>query len=665
MIAQIKKYNFLVHHSDYTRLLNILRNAGVVHIVEKRKLDESSPAAGGMINVRKYRETIRRIKGMVQEVKEEGNFEDPEKVQKEFDSQVKEIEEAGHHIELLKNEAEKASPWGCFDIDTIRKLSEAGWNISLFSCPEKSFDQNWKEKYALEIINRKRGRFFFAVAHKEEDLTDIRAEEVSLPDRDISAVLKELEEYEEKIEVLKSAIKTMAPLWINSLNMGIRDAVNNFEYSLAKEQVDKYADNNLYVLEGWIPIDEAEKVEDVLQQASCYYFSSEPGPDEKIPVILENNRFSRLFEPISKLFALPNYRELDLTPFFAPFFMLFFGFCLGDAGYGLIFIIAGFIIKRKIDKSYRPVITLAQYFGAAAVIMGLLSGTLFGMNLIDTGYTITEHSLAQMKEQGLPANTLSDLSQIKDVRFETRQNFAGGVVDAIGGDDYSKFKNTIIKNAKPDFAILSSFRHFMLDSINMFYLAILLGALQIIFGMILKIVNIARLKGFKHSLSTIGWVLLIMTLVIFVGGDKLNLVDKEKMKPLYIGFLAIAGILIFFLNSPGKNIFVRVGLGIWDSYGIVTGVFGDLLSYIRLFALGISSSILGFVFNEISMEMLSVPYLGWLLFAVLLLIGHTLNIAIAALGSFVHPMRLTFVEFYKNAGFTGGGIEYKPFKIRK
>ena len=106
-----------------------------------------------------------------------------------------------------------------------------------------------------------------------------------------------------------------------------------------------------------------------------------------------NNKFSSLFEPISKLFALPDYKELDLTPFFAPFFMLFFGFCLGDAGYGLLFLLAGFIVRPLISPKFKPFVTLAQYLGAAAVLFGLISGTFFGINLIDTGYKITEQSV--------------------------------------------------------------------------------------------------------------------------------------------------------------------------------------------------------------------------------------------------------------------------------
>jgi V/A-type H+-transporting ATPase subunit I len=101
-------------------------------------------------------------------------------------------------------------------------------------------------------------------------------------------------------------------------------------------------------------------------------------------------------------------------------------------------------------------------------------------------------------------------------------------------------------------------------------------------------------------------------------------------------------------------------MGLWELYGI-TGFFGDLLSYIRLFALGISSAILGFVINNIAGQFRE--GFGWAgipLFVVFMVVGHTANLLIAALGAFVHPMRLTFVEFYKNAGFAGGGKPYKP-----
>jgi V/A-type H+/Na+-transporting ATPase subunit I len=108
---------------------------------------------------------------------------------------------------------------------------------------------------------------------------------------------------------------------------------------------------------------------------------------------------------------------------------------------------------------------------------------------------------------------------------------------------------------------------------------------------------------------------------------------------------------------------MNVGVGLWTTYNMVTGILGDLLSYIRLFALGISSAIMGFVFNSLAVEMSgSIPVLSILIMIIILVIGHSINIFMSGLGAFVHPLRLTFVEFYKNAGFSGGGKQYNPFR---
>jgi V/A-type H+-transporting ATPase subunit I len=127
--------------------------------------------------------------------------------------------------------------------------------------------------------------------------------------------------------------------------------------------------------------------------------------------------------------------------------------------------------------------------------------------------------------------------------------------------------------------------------------------------------------------------------------------------------LGIAAIGIFFFNSPGKNPAVNVGLGLWGTYNMITGLFGDILSYIRLFALGLSSAILGNVFNSLAFGMApDIPVVGAIVTILILIAGHSINLFMAALGALVHPMRLTFVEFYKNAGFVGGGASYKPFQ---
>jgi V/A-type H+-transporting ATPase subunit I len=305
-----------------------------------------------------------------------------------------------------------------------------------------------------------------------------------------------------------------------------------------------------------------------------------------------------LFEPVGKLFSLPAYVELDLTPFFAPFFMMFFGFCLGDAGYGLLFVIGAGLYKYKAKPEFKPLLSLIQWLGLAPVLFGILTGTFFGV---------------QLNKVPIP--------------------------------------------------FLTGVRDMFLDNDQMFNLALIFGGIQILFGMVLKGVSQIKRLGIAYSFSTWGWFLLIVSSGIFYLLDKANPEVGYFGGPLHLVFLGLSGLGIFVFNDPKRNVFVNLGVGLWDTYNTVTGVIGDLLSYIRLFALGLSSAILGLVFNQLAFDMSpDIPVVRPIVILLILLVGHGINIFMSGLGSFVHPLRLTFVEFYKNAGFIGGGKEYKPFQ---
>jgi V/A-type H+-transporting ATPase subunit I len=180
--------------------------------------------------------------------------------------------------------------------------------------------------------------------------------------------------------------------------------------------------------------------------------------------------------------------------------------------------------------------------------------------------------------------------------------------------------------------------------------------------MFIKAANQARMFGIRYAFSTIGWLILILGGGALYGLNSLAMLDTGTAKVSFFFVLGISSLGIYFFNDPKRNILVNFGAGLWDTYNMVTGILGDLLSYIRLFALGISSAILGLVFNQLAMEMRpDTPVVGQLVFIIILLIGHGINIFMSGLGSFVHPLRLTFVEFYKNAGYMGGGKKYNPF----
>ena len=185
----------------------------------------------------------------------------------------------------------------------------------------------------------------------------------------------------------------------------------------------------------------------------------------------------------------------------------------------------------------------------------------------------------------------------------------------------------------------------------MFQLSLILGAIQILFGMVLKAVNQTIQFGFKYAVATIGWIILLVSMAVSA-----LLPDVMPMgSTVHLIILGVSAAMIFLYNSPGKNIFLNIGLGLWDSYNMVTGLLGDVLSYVRLFALGLSGGILAGVFNSLAIA-------GPIVMVLIFVIGHAINIFMNVLGAMVHPMRLTFVEFFKNSGYEGGGKEYKPFR---
>ena len=355
-------------------------------------------------------------------------------------------------------------------------------------------------------------------------------------------------------------------------------------------------DDKVIALEGWVPAGIKETTADWLADKGVYYEFEEPADTDNPPILLKNNKFARLFEFIGELYSLPNYREIDLTPFFAPFFVLFFGFCLGDAGYGLLLLIGISIYKIWAKPKLKPILSLAQWLGAATVVMGIVSGTFFGIQLLEV-----------------------------QVPWVVKM------------------------------------RAMMLDSQQLFNLALIIGVVQIIFGMFLKVANLWRRYGLPAALSTIGWLILILGEGVCYG---LSLKGYDVKIPMYV-VAGVAGSFIFLFNNLKRNIFINIGAGLWDTYNTATGLLGDTLSYIRLFALGISSAVLGLVFNDLAVNMSGdIPVVKQLVMLIILLFGHSVNLFMAGLGSFVHPMRLTFVEFYKNAGFEGGGKKYQPFRRR-
>ncbi|PLX12593.1 MAG: hypothetical protein C0597_12910 [Marinilabiliales bacterium] len=589
MIIPMLKYSFLIYHKEYVPFLEKLQELGVLHIIEKNKdVDEN-------IKISLYQ--ISEINKALKFLSKRNQEETPEKSDMDGLGMVETIKNLTDEINLIEQEQmslskdiQKALPWGDFDQNLQEKFAEKHIYLKYFVCSEKKFNPDWKEKYPIEIVNTIDGFTYILALQHGANPIDIDAEEVKLPDLKLSELLEKDKSNKERLEEIEKTFDEYAIKYQENLKETRQKLQEKTDFELAINHTEKQAEEKVMLLEGWIPVETKEDLEKMLEERNVYFISSQPAEGDNVPIKLKNNNFSKLFEPIGDLFSLPDYKELDLTPFFAPFFMLFFGFCVGDTGYGLLILIATLIFRRKANPKLKPMLTLASYLGAATIIMGFISGTFFGIELVN----VETYPLKQI----------------------------------------------------------------ILDPLKLFWLSIAIGGLQIFYGMFIKAANQIKQGGFKYGLSTIGWILMVISGAISI---VFPMMDIVLPKIIINGLFIISGALILIFSNPDINVFASIGSGVYDAYNMITGIFGDLLSYIRLFALGISSAILGLVFNQIAAQFLGGSFFSYIPFIIILLIGHGLNIFLASLGAFVHPLRLTFVEFYKNAGFVGGGKQYKPF----
>lgn len=601
MISKMKKLAFLIYHKDYDTFLEQVRNLGVVHVVTKSQGEAENQDLQATIRLSaRYAAAIKLLEGMNVKAadKTSGNADKGEQILDKLEALQQHDAETNHRIQAIEKEITAMEPWGDFKTESLKRLRDAGYEVGFYICSDKVYDEEWETQYHAVVINHIGSKVYFVTVTPVTETVPLDVESAKIADRSLSEIIQEKEKLDAERAETENAMKELAENSIPDLKAAQVRTSQLVDFDKVKLSADSLAGNKLMLLEGWAPAENAQQLNDFLKSSEVYYEISDPVPGDNVPIQLNNKGFFKLFEPIMKLYMLPKYNELDLTPFFAPFFMLFFGLCLGDTGYGLFILlgISGYrLIAKSISPSMKPILTLVQLLGLSTAICGLLTGTCFGFNL----YDINAPFIQKMKEV------------------------------------------------------------IMLDNQQMFNLSLILGAIQIIFGMTLKAVNQAIQFGFKYAISTIGWLLvLVSTAVAFAAPGVMAMGGT-----LHLAILAVGGLMVYLFNSPGKNIFLNIGLGLWDTYNMATGLLGDILSYVRLFALGLSGGILAGVFNSLAVGMSPDNVIaGPIVMVLIFVIGHSINIFMNVLGAMVHPMRLTFVEFFKNSGYEGGGKEYKPFK---
>ena len=604
MIVKMSKYAFMVYHREYDAFLTTLRELGVVHVKETNSVLDNAELQALLAERKQVSTAIRYCKNLNSQTKEVTLAPARGLTKAEglkLVGKLEEMQEKQAQLQAAKVSLEKdiayMDIWGEFSYANIRRLKKAGFDVTFFSCPTSKYEPKWGEEYNAFLVNNFQSVTYFVTVTKTGTPIDIDAERPKMPDRGLAKLHLAMEQLLDNIKVLNNQLKEYAAEQYNTLVELEKNIQNEFNLSNTLVQTDREAGDKLMLLEGFVPTEEAPAMEVALEKEGYYFQELDIQDGDRVPIKLKNNKFNRLYEPITKMFSLPNYTEFDPTPLFAPFFMLFFGLCFGDGGYGLLVLLACSFFKRKVNPDFKPYLTLFQYLGLAAIIVGTCTGSFFGIALAD-----------------VPA-----LSKVKD---------------------------------------------YFVSSDNLMTFSIVIGLVQIIFGKTVAAFKMKAQKGVKYSIAPFAWVFVITALALAFGLPMLNLQLPETVKTVFIGIAVIGLVVAYLYNSPGKNIFLNFGTGLWNTYNMASGLLGDTLSYIRLFAIGLTGAILGGVFNQLAVDMTEGMniVLRAVCMLLILLVGHAINIGLCTISSLVHPLRLIFVEYYKNAEFEGGGKEYRPFK---
>ena len=604
MILTMNKYAFMVFHKDYADFLDRIRQLGVVHIREIRPAIEDAALQTIMAERKRINVMMRFLANINKNASAPVQLNPTRRITEEeglrWLASLEALQEQKAKL-LAKSAAEEKdldylSVWGDFTYPNIRNLRKAGYEVSFFTCPTARFEPQWGVDYNAFLVNNFQSVSYFVTVTKIGTPIDIDAERARMPEhdavelRDIHAkTLADIRAIDDRLAREAADVNTL-----DALDRLLQD---KYDLKNAYVQTEHVADDRLMLVEGWLPENDSPQLEKSLDADGFYYLKLDIAPDDNVPIQLRNDKFSRLYEPITKMFSLPNYSELDPTPLFAPFFMLFFGLCFGDGGYGLLIITACAYLKRKMSAEYKDYLSLFQWLGLAAVIVGTCTGSFFGIALAS-----------------VPA-----LERVKD---------------------------------------------YFVSSDNLMTFSIIIGLVQIIFGKAVAAYKTKMQKGVKYSIAPFAWVFVILALALALGLPVLNVSIPPLFANICFAVAAVGLLIAFFYNSPGKNPFLNFGTGLWNTYNMASGLLGDTLSYIRLFAIGLTGSILGGVFNTLAITMTDGMniVLRIVVMALILLAGHAINFGLCTISSLVHPLRLIFVEYYKNSEFEGGGKQYAPLK---
>ncbi|MCM8783880.1 MAG: hypothetical protein NC818_03790 [Candidatus Omnitrophica bacterium] len=590
MIVPMKKITVIVQAKDKKALVEELGRLGLLHI------EHIQTPSGRDLNlikeeIQQVEEAMRILNSLVSSsngflAKEEdlGDFKNFTLQILDLAKRMKELESDNRELEIRINEWKE---WGDFDPQAVKALHEENISVKFYKIPLKDL-KNLPSDIVVKEISRRRGLANCIVISRRE--INLSFWEMPLPEMGLEAMEQRWRETKQLISSLEEDLKEKS-IFLPLLEKKRRSLAKEKEFL---EVIDGMGETTaLSYLRGYIPSEETERFSRVAHQAGWGLVIEDPAFNDNVPTLLRNPRWVQILAPIFRVLEIfPGYRELDISIWFLIFLSLFFGILIGDAGYGVIYLLLAFLVKKRwryrvSDKSVFPLVYLLSI---SAIIWGVLSGTIFGQ--------------------------------------EWHAHFVKPLMPFLRND------RTI-----QGFCFFLGATHLSIAHLWRF---------------ILKSPHLS-------SLGELGWIAILWG-VYFLA----RMLILGEAFPVFGKVFFLSGfLLILFFTHPQRNVIKGVAKGMGTLLLNLVNNFTDVVSYIRLFAVGLATVAISDSFNRLAMVVGWGGFFPGLITSFILILGHTLNILLGPMSVLVHGVRLNLLEFCNHLEVKWIGFPYKPLRNKE
>ena len=603
MIEKMKAVCIVAQDSHKEELLTTLRDLGILHIAEKQAADA---------DVLKRFSMLSHLSLELKDYAKEENGETTTLSDEQFEQMYQNTVRALEQMTMIKEkrtdlvlEAERIKMWGDFDAPMVKRLCDQ-LDLHFYRMEKKEY-KRIKQDAHIKWIRLSPVEKMETVAVFGRLDTSVRAMEFVIPPKGLSQLQEEIKHCELQLSSCEAVLREAAG-HLNSYAAQLLKTQNDAEYSSADRSL--AYQNGLVWITGYIPNAEKEAFINAAKEHNWAWLMNDVQQgDENVPTKIRYNKLTALIKPVFDILGtVPGYAEYDISFWFLAFFTLFFAMIIGDAGYGLLFLIGTVAVHIK-SKHVTNVTLLFYLLSGATVVWGALTGTWFGLE------------------------GAMNIPLLKSLVIPSFANYP----------EYFGLSATTTQNSVMKFCFS-------------------IGVIQLALACVM---NIKR-KISRHNLSwlsDLGWLLSISALYLMV----LYLVIGQNIQLGIVGAVVGLGFLLVVLfggMEPGKTFGqgLKAGLGnTFTAFLDTISAFGNVMSYIRLFAVGMASLAIAQSFNNMASG-----FHGALVIvgAIIMIIGHVLNIVMGFLSVVVHGVRLNLLEFSGQLGMEWSGTAYNPFRDR-